>query len=148
MKKYLVILVTLLLLAADSLPASSFYRPYLTSNTGLAVYNDEWRPFSYTSFDMQMNGIYTLDGAEFYTSYTGLVLLTGACRQDPNKVSEVGIRIVLDGYSAPVEIVRTDDESFTFLFPFIAADFELQGYNYDAGRYDLLKCDILIEAVE
>lgn len=146
MKKYIVILATLLLLSADTLPASSFYRPYLASDTGMAVYNDTWRSFSVTSFDTQMNGIYTLNGTYFYTSYSGIAQITGNCRQD--KVSDIGLRMVIEGYSAPVLIARTEDEVFTFSFPFFAGDFQLQGFNYDAGRYDLLKCDILIEAVE
>lgn len=149
-KKIILIIIFLSLIVSPTkadAPTLSFYRPFLRNATGLAVYNDYWRPFTTASFDTHMHGLYTLSGAEFYTSYTGLVQITGSCRQDPAKVSDVGIRLVIDGYSAPVLVAKTSDEVFTFAFPFFAGDFQLQGFNYNVGRYDLLKCDILIEVV-
>lgn len=156
MKKYLIysIVMAIAVLAYNKptqaqAPTTSFYRPYLTTQTGIALHNDNgWMQFTEASFDVRMDGLYTLSSGVFDTSYVGLAKLTGNCRQDPLKVSDIGIRMTITGYIAPIQIARTSDEAFSFSFPFHANDFTLEGYNYTLGRYDVVKCDLVIEVVE
>lgn len=153
MKRYT--LLTIIILAAllspqnvqAQAPTFSFYRPHLNTFTGIALHNDSgWTPFTAAVFDTRVDGLYTLtDGVFYKTGTAAFSKITGNCRQD--KVSEVGIRITIDGYSAPVEIAHTADEVFTFSFPFHSGNFVLEGYNYDLGRRDVLKCNIVIEAL-
>jgi len=149
MKKYIILIILIALSVSPvhaQTPTYSFYRPSIVTGTGLVLYNTNgWTTFSEASFDTKQNGLFTLTGDAFTTSYVGIVKLTGNCRQ--SKPSDIALRIAISGYIAPVLITRTSDEAFTFSFPFIAGNFQLQGYNFEVGRYDVLKCDMVIEAV-
>jgi len=128
-------------------PTTSFYRAWITGDTALAAYSDGWRNFSTTSFDTRQDGLYILAGDTFTTARTGLVRLTLNCRQ--GKVSRVGIRVLSPSYlNVPFEIVNTEDEAFSASIVLLGGNFQLQAYNYDVGRYDPLKCDLALEAVE
>ena len=138
------LLCTILLSASTATP--SFYRPYIVSATGLAVHNnDGWVAFNQASFDTQINGNYVLTGDTFTATISGVSKITGNCRQE--KPSNIAIRMTITGYAAPVLVATPTqtDEAFTFVFPFLSNSFKLEAYNYDLGRRDVLKCDILIE---
>jgi len=152
MKKYLVILLLLAVLAYNKptqaqTPTTSFYRAWINNDTALAAYSDGWRSFGVSSFDTRQDGLYILSGDTFTTARVGLVRLTLNCRQ--GKVSRVGIRVLSLSYlNVPFEIVNTEDEAFSASIVLLGGNFQLQAYNYDVGRYDPLKCDLALEAVE
>lgn len=149
----LLVLVVLLVLALVPTPTQAdasrfaFYRPYITSETGLALYNTpDYINFPAAAFDTKQDGLYVIqpDG-QFTTAYVGVVKVTGSCVQ--SKASLVGVRLVIDGYSYPLRVAETSDEVFTFSAPIIAGNVRIQAMIFEAGRYDLLKCDVVFEAV-
>ena len=126
---------------------SSWYYAYIVSPTGWALHQDlGWVNFNEWSVDTSSNGIYTLTGTTFTTTYSGLVKVSGSCRQD--KPSHITIQLLITGYAAPLKIVDTSDAAFSFSVPIIAGNMQIQGFNNDAGRYDVLKCSLLIEKVQ
>ena len=141
MKKLLLILTTLALLAAFPAPVSSWYTATLPLHHDMG-----WQTFSAANMDTQLNGFYTLQNNVFTTSYTGLVKLTGNCTQ--GKPSNILILLFTDTSATPQIIADTDRSAFTFVVSFVAANVMLQGINNDAGRYDVLKCALLIEKVQ
>ena len=158
MKKIILILTTLALLAVTPPLQSSWYNtanPY--STTGLALHNNlGWQSFGVSSFETRMDGFYRLELAAaafpfsydelFVTSYAGLVKLTGSCYQ--TKPSNITLRMWTDGQPQPVTLAETNAARFVFVQVFMAGNFLLQGYNNDLGRYDVLKCSLLIEKVQ
>lgn len=148
MKKIIPLLfLTLLLSASFPPPISSFYHTSPLTATGAALHQDlGWVTFDTTSFDGQFNGFYILQDNTFVTSYSGLAKLTGNCRQV--KPSNISLRVIITNYAAPLVIVTTSDEVFSFVLPFIAGNVQLQGYNNDPGRYDVVKCYLLFEKVQ
>ena len=148
MKKLLLIFTTLALLAVVPPMQSSWYYARITSQTGWALHQDlGWVNLRDTSFDTSANNLFTLTGDTFYPTTPGaLVNLSGSCRQ--GKPSHITIQLVIVGYAAPLTIVDTSDAAFSFSMPVLAGNMQMQGYNNDAGRYDVLKCALLIEKVQ
>ena len=148
MKKLLLILTTLALLAVVPPMQSSWYYAYIVSPTGWALHQDlGWVNLRDASFDTSANNLFTLTGDTFYPATPGaLVNLSGSCRQ--GKPSHVTIQLVIAGYAAPLTIADTSDAAFSFSVPVVAGNMQIQGLNNDAGRYDVLKCSLLIEKVQ
>lgn len=148
MKKIIIPLVLTLLLSASFLtPTSSYYSDFLTAQNGVGLYNDAgWVTFNESNFDYKLNGFYTLSGDTFSTSYSGLARLTLNCHQ--LKPSNITLRAVVSGYSLPVPIAQTNADVFTVVLPFIAGNMQIQGYNNDLGRYDVVQCYVLFEKVD
>ena len=147
MRKIIIILLALAMLAVTTPQESSWYFAYTLGETGLALHKDMgWVNMSQGSFSTVQNNIYNLVGDTFYTSYSGLVNVSASCRQD--KPSHITIQLVLDGYLAPLTVVDTSEAAFSFTAPVKASNMKIQGYNNDAGRYDIVKCALLIERVQ
>ena len=148
MKKILLLITTLALLAVVPPIQSSWYYAQIASPTGWALHQDlGWVNLRDTSFDTSANNLFTLTGDTFYPTTPGaLVNLSGSCRQ--GKPSHVTIQLVIAGYAAPLTIADTSDAAFSFSVPVVAGNMQIQGINNDAGRYDVLKCSLLIEKVQ
>lgn len=143
----LILLLTFALLAVTTPQESSWYFAYTLGETGWGLHKDlGWVDMSQASFSTVNNNIYNLIDDTFYTSYSGLVNISASCRQD--KPSHITIRLVLDGYLLPLTVVDTSEPAFSFTAAVRASNLKIQGYNNDAGRYDLVKCALLIERVQ
>ena len=130
------------------LPSSSWYNANDLSDTSLVLFNDgTWHTFNETSFDVRMNNYFTLQNGVFAAPIPNLYKLSGDCRQ--GKQSHIALRVVPDaGYPQPLLIVTTYEQAFSFTVVYLATSIQIQGYNYDNGRYDELKCNLLFEKVQ
>lgn len=145
MKKSLVLglILALILTAATPAPVSSWYSSPAYSGSSLVLYGPEWFAFGSTSFETQSNGFYVLDNDVFTTTYSGIVKLTGACVQ--GKSSNITLKAEVGGES--ILLADTLETTFTFFGVFPAGELVIEGYNHDKGRYDELRCTILLEKV-
>jgi hypothetical protein len=151
MKKIIPFLLFALLLSASIIPpVSSWYNANDLSDTSLVLFNDgSWHTFNETSFDVRMNNYFMLQNGVFAAPVPNLYKLSGDCRQ--GKQSHIALRIVPDagaGYPQPLLIVTTYEPAFSFAVVYLATSIQLQGYNYDNGVYDELKCNLLFEKVQ
>lgn len=154
MKKYtLIILVIVAAVLVSTSPAQaidgylpSYYQTQAISERGLlAVYNERVL-FDSSMFDTAVLGIFLLNGDTFTTQgYSGLVRLTGSCYTE--KPSDLVVSVYTD---AGVFIVATPDQGedlFDFEFVTSSPWLQIGVVSLNEGRYTLLKCAYLFEAV-
>ena len=119
MKRYIlpgILLVVLLLTAADPIPGSAWFGYDQTLAAGhISIPSRQWVTLGPRYFNDQRPGLVALTDDGFTTSYDGLITISGTCSADP--VGRLRMRLLAGGQTYPLVDVAGRVGSFTITLP-------------------------------
>ena len=142
MKKIIIILLAVLLMAVDIPQESSWYRQ---QNGVTELTYSEWITFTPAMFDLRREGFYIQSGDWFTTTTanTSLVKLSGNCTQPKGYL--VKMRLLFTDGRAEHVIASSDAGVIAFVDIFAAGTVQIQAWS---ANYVELKCNLLFELVK
>lgn len=149
MKKYIPILIIFILLSVSPARADAPMYAWYNSRISLEMpFTGNNGNFTASAFSVKYEGLYTLVGDHFLTTYQDMVRLSGTCYQDKPGGQYLTANLPVSGRSYPLAWnVTSNTYSFSVAFPALGEPVVLTLVG-SATQYNQTYCNVLFEAVK